>query len=168
MSKAFTREDGEAAPTLPDLPLSPHPNHVTPRGLAQLQARLAEAQARLAALKARPDRLDLLPEAAAERDIRFLHARLASAILVPPPDAPPAKVTFGTEVEVEDGDGARAVYRITGEDEAEPARGLVAAVSPLGRALLGAQVGDQVIWRRPNGARTLEVIAIAAIPAGAE
>ena len=59
MSRAFVKEDAPDNVPLPDLPLSPHPNYVTPRGLAALQARLAQAQSRLAALKARPDRLDL-------------------------------------------------------------------------------------------------------------
>ncbi len=42
MSRAFVREDGPDTTPLPDLPVSPHPNYVTPRGLAALQARLAE------------------------------------------------------------------------------------------------------------------------------
>lgn len=37
MSKAFTKEDDNGAETLPDLPQSPHPNYVTPEGLAALQ-----------------------------------------------------------------------------------------------------------------------------------
>ena len=80
MSRAFVKEGDGALDPLPDLPLSPHPNYVTPRGLATLKARLVARQSDLAALKTRPDRLDKLPEAAAERDIRYLEARLRSAI----------------------------------------------------------------------------------------
>ena len=58
MSRAFTREsdDGDAK-ALPDIPLSEHPNYVTPRGLAQLRARLQAATARHDALKASNDTL---------------------------------------------------------------------------------------------------------------
>ena len=67
MSRAFVKEDGPDNEPLPDLPISPHPNYVTPRGLAALGARLAATQAELLRLKARRERLDRLPEKAAER-----------------------------------------------------------------------------------------------------
>ena len=79
MSRAFVKEDGPDNEPLPDLPISPHPNYVTPRGLAALRSRLTETQAQLATLKTRTERLDRLPEKAAERDIRYLEARLATA-----------------------------------------------------------------------------------------
>lgn len=160
MSRAFVKEDSAAAPELPDLPISPHPNHVTPGGLAALQARMAACQAELARLKARPERLDLLPEAAAERDIRYLAARLASAILVRPGDLPRDRVGFGAAVTVCDPAGAETVFRIVGEDEADAAQGRIAPQSPLARALIGAEPGDLVDWRRPAGNVTLEVLAI--------
>ena len=75
MSRAFVNEDaGADRPDLPELPVSSHPNPVTPRGLALLEARLTARLADLAALKVRAERLDKLPEAAAERDIRWLEA----------------------------------------------------------------------------------------------
>lgn len=162
MSRAFVREDREDLDPLPDLPLSPHPNLVTPRGLAALQSRLAAAQAVLAGLRARPDRLDRLPEAAAERDIRYLEARLRSAIPVDPRALPPGVVGFGHHVRVMDEAGQETVYAITGEDEADPALGRIAPHAPLARALLGAEVGDLVRWARPSGALTLEILAIEA------
>jgi hypothetical protein len=42
MSRAFVKEDGPDTTPLPDLPVSPHPNYVTPRGLAALQARFGD------------------------------------------------------------------------------------------------------------------------------
>jgi transcription elongation factor GreB len=88
MSRAFVKEDGHDLAPLPDLPVSPHPNYVTPRGLAGLAARLRARQADLAALRARPDRLDKLPEAAAERDIRYLEARLRARFRSTPQPSP--------------------------------------------------------------------------------
>ena len=98
MSRAFVKEDGPDNEPLPDLPISPHPNYVTPRGLVALRDRLAALQTELAALKARPDRLDLLPEKAAERDIRYVEARLRSAIPVDPAGQPSNQVAFGAIV----------------------------------------------------------------------
>ncbi|MDN5787483.1 GreA/GreB family elongation factor [Pseudorhodobacter sp.] len=160
MSRAFVKEDGPDNAPLPDLPISPHPNFVTSRGLTLLQAALSEAQARLAGLRARVDRLDRLPEAAAERDIRYLEARLKSAIPVPLAGDCDA-VAFGHRVSVLDEGGADAVYTIVGEDEADASAGLIAPHSPLGRALIGAQCGDVVTWRRPAGAKELEITGIA-------
>jgi transcription elongation factor GreB len=153
------KEGDGALDPLPDLPLSPHPNYVTPRGLAGLQARLAARQGDLAALKSRPDRLDKLPEAAAERDIRYLEARLRSAIPVPPATAL-TEVAFGLFVTV----GGQTTYEITGEDEADAALHRIAPQSPLARALMGAQVGDVVIWRKPSGPIDLKVTRIALDP----
>ncbi|NPD14525.1 transcription elongation factor [Xinfangfangia sp. D13-10-4-6] len=161
MSRAFVNEDaGADRPDLPELPLSPHPNHVTPRGLAALEARLRDRLADLAALRAREERLDKLPEAAAERDIRWLEARLASAILVEPAGLGLAEVAFGLRVRVSDEAGRESWYEITGEDEADAALGRIAPHSPLARALLGARPGDEVTWRRPLGDMVLEVLEI--------
>ena len=157
MSRAFVKEGDGALDPLPDLPISPHPNHVTPAGLAALQSRLQETQARLVALKARPDRLDKLPEAAAERDIRYLEARLRSAILIDPAALPTTEVAFGLIVTVVDEDGTEHRFQITGEDEADAAQGRITPQSPLARALMGARPGDVVRWTKPSGPRDLEI-----------
>lgn len=165
MSRAFVKEDGPDNQPLPDLPLSPHPNYVTLRGLRALKDRLAATQAELSRLRARADRLDRLPERAAERDIRYLEARLRTAIPVAPPEAPD-QVAFATAVTVADEDGRETTYEIVGEDEADAAANRIAPQSPLARALLGLGVGDLADWRRPSGRAELEILAIA--PAGGE
>lgn len=159
MSRAFVKEGDGALDPLPDLPQSPHPNHVTPRGLASLQTRLQQRQTDLVSLKSRPDRLDKLPEAAAERDIRYLEARLRSAILThPSPNL--TEAAFGHRITVTDPLGHTTTYEITGEDEADATLHRIAPQSPLARALLGAQVGDEVTWRRPSGPVTLTIQCI--------
>lgn len=160
MSRAFVKEGDGSLEPLPDLPVSPHPNWVTPRGLADLQGRLRQRQEELAALRARAERLDKLSEAAAERDIRYLEARLRSAMVIDPASQPLDAVAFGLRVTVADDDGRETVYEITGEDEADAAKGRIAPQSPLARALMGASIGDVVTWRRPAGAVDLEIIAI--------
>lgn len=161
MSRAFVKEGDGSLDPLPDLPISPHPNYVTPSGLAELQARLRETQTRLADLRARADRLDKLPEAAAERDIRYLEARLRTALVIDPATLPLHEVAFGLIVTVIDADNRETRYQITGEDEADAPQGRIAPHSPLARALIGAQVGDVVTWRRPGGVVELEVTGIA-------
>jgi transcription elongation factor GreB len=161
MSRAFVNEDaGNDRPDLPELPLSPGPNIVTPRGLAGLMVQIAHRQTDLAALKARPDRLDKLPEAAAERDLRWLEARLKAAVVIDPANHDLTEVAFGLAVTVADADGKETTYEITGEDEADAARYRITPNSPLARALLGARVGDVVTWQRPAGTLELEVIRI--------
>ena len=161
MSRAFVNEDaGADRPDLPELPLSPHPNYVTLRGLKDLQARHAARLDDLTRLRAREERLDKLPEAAAERDLRWLEARLKAAVVIDPAAHDLSEVAFGLAVTVADEDGVETTYEITGEDEADATRHRIAPQSPLARALLGAQVGDVVTWKRPAGAMELEVIRI--------
>ncbi|WP_299847890.1 GreA/GreB family elongation factor [uncultured Roseovarius sp.] len=161
MNKAFTKEeDGSTPPRLPDLPVSEHPNHVTPRGLAMLQEQQKVVEAEVGRLRDNREFLDdLYPLAVAERDLRYVEARLASAVLVTPPEHA-THVSFGAKVTVEDEDGKTASYTIVGEDEAQPEIGLIAAFSPLARALMEAQVGDIVEWPKPTGTVELEIIDI--------
>jgi transcription elongation factor GreB len=162
MSRAFVNEDaGNDRPDLPERPVPPGPNIVTPRGLAALQAQIAQRQADLVAAKARTDRLDKLPEAAAERDLRWLEARLKAAVVIDPATHDLSEVAFGLAVTVADGLGLETTYEITGEDEADATRHRIAPNSLLARALLGAQVGDVVTWRRPAGNLELEILKVA-------
>ncbi len=160
MSRAFVKEGDGALDPLPDLPLSPHPNHVTPRGLAALQARLRRLQEHLLTLRSRADRLDRLPEAAAERDIRHVEGLLRSAILTDPAMHDLSQVAFGLAVTVKAPDGTATTWEITGEDEADATRHRITPHSPLARALMGAGIGDDVEWMRPNGPLTLTILGI--------
>ena len=162
MSRAFVNEDsGTGVEDLPDLPQSPHPNYVTPQGLEALQERLKDARAVLAGLHVRKDEIDAkLPLAVAERDVRFLEERIARAIPVDPKSQPAGVVAFGAAVDVLDEDGRARTYRIVGEDEADPAKGLITPFSPLARALIGCGLGDTATWRKPAGDEELEITAV--------
>lgn len=160
MSRAFVKngEDDDGY-DLPDLPLSQHPNYVTPRGLAKLRDRLADAEQRLAAID--PALVDArLERAHVQREIRWLQARVGSAIVVTPDGKPHDRVSFGAAVHLVDDDGREYRYRIVGEDEADPEHHRVSWVSPLARALDRAKVGDTVVWKRPVGDLGVEVLAI--------
>lgn len=162
MSRAFVKEqDGPGPEHLPDRPLSSHANYVTPSGLARLKQALAEALEQRRTLTARADDMDAQSDLAAlDRELRWLQARVGSAIVIEPSGQPRDRVAFGARVTVADASGEH-VYRIVGEDEAGLDRNWVSYVSPLARALLGARVGQEVTWQRPAGDRVLEVLEIA-------
>ncbi len=155
MSRAFVKEEegGEAFEDLPDRPISPHPNFVTPEGLALIEAELTRLHEEHAAAQAAEDKVAL---AKTSRDLRYWTARRASAQVVhPPKDA--AEVHFGSTVTIEREDGRRQTFRIVGEDEADPAKGTISYVSPVARALTGKRVGDVV----QAGASEAKIVAIA-------
>ncbi|MFT6426923.1 MAG: transcription elongation GreA/GreB family factor [Brevundimonas sp.] len=146
MSVAFTREeDLEAtAADLADRPISPHPNLVTPEGLAAIEAELASARAAYTAAQVQGSiESDRTAMARATRDLRYWSARRASAQLIAPTEDDGA-VRFGGSVSIEREDGRAQTWRIVGEDEADPAAGSVSHVSPLARAVMGKRVGDEV------------------------
>ncbi|MBX3695359.1 MAG: GreA/GreB family elongation factor [Steroidobacteraceae bacterium] len=148
MSRAFVREgDGDDA-MLPERRVSPHPNFVTASGLAQIDSQVRSLEAaRLAAREAARDVAQGAHDAAAlatiERDLRYWTRRKATARLIVPA-AEPDVVRFGTTVTLHAADGAERRLRIVGEDEADPARGLVSWVSPVAESLLGAVPGEEV------------------------
>ena len=157
MSVAFTREeDLEAtAADLPDRPISPHPNLVTPAGLAQIDAALAAARAAYSAAQAHGSiEADRTAMARATRNLRYWSARRASAQLVE--TRRDGRVRFGGSVTIEREDGRSQTWRITGEDEADPAAGSVSHVSPLAVALMGKRIGDEVVV----AGQSVEVVAV--------
>ena len=157
MSVAFTREeDLEAtAADLPDRPISPHPNLVTPGGLAAIEAALAAARAAYSAAQAHGSiEADRTAMARATRDLRYWSARRASAQLVE--TRRDGRVRFGGSVTIEREDGRSQTWRITGEDEADPAAGSVSHVSPLAVALMGKRIGDEVVV----AGQSVEVVAV--------
>ena len=158
MSRAFVNESeiGEGS-DLPELPLSEHPNYVTPQGLTQLRERLDQTRRRLAAIDPSAEG-SVLEMGRAEREQRWLQSRVMSAIPVTVPAAAD-RVGFGATVDLVDEHDTPYRYRIVGEDEADPERGRVSWVSPLARALDGARVGDRVTWKRPAGDVEVEVLA---------
>jgi transcription elongation factor GreB len=163
MSRAFVKEeDGDSgAGEIADLPQSAHPNYVTPRGLGQLKQRFAVAQERRRALLAQGGGVERdLPLANIAREIRHLEARIERAILVDPALQPGHEIAFGAVVRVADPAGHEREFAIVGEDEADAEHGSVSWVSPLAAALLGAEIGDEIVWHRPAGDVTLEIRAI--------
>ena len=93
-----------------------------------------------------------------DRRIRYLSRRLDEVEVVR--GAPPRRdqVFFGAWVTVEDGQGAEACYRIVGSDETSAGDGWISVDSPVARALLRRQVGDEIIVDLPD--RRLELLIV--------
>jgi transcription elongation GreA/GreB family factor len=151
MSRAFVNED-KAVEDLPDRPVSTHPNYVTSKGLALIDASLENARREHAEAQASGDRAAL---AKAGRELRYWSARRASAQLV---EAKPNvdSVQFGSTVTIDRDDGREQTFTIVGEDEADPSQGTISHVSPLAVSLLGRKVGDVVRAGRDDA----EIVAI--------
>jgi len=151
------------------------PNYITPEGAKKLQAELTNLL-----WTERPKTVQDVAEAAAQGDrsenaeyiygkkklreidrrIRSLTKRLESARVVEQRKDGQSAVYFGAHVEVEDENGARATYRIVGQDEIDLGKGHISWRSPLGRALLKRREGDTIVLRKPSGEVELTVVAV--------
>ncbi|HUR42880.1 MAG TPA: transcription elongation factor GreA [Aestuariivirga sp.] len=138
MSRAFVKEQDDAPEELLERPVSANPNFVTARGLHLIEEELEGLRKVQAQAQAEDDKAAV---ARAGRDLRYWQQRRATAQLVAPP-AELKAVAFATSVSILREDGRRQRFTIVGEDEADPAKGLIAYVSPMARSLLGKAVGD--------------------------
>ena len=153
MSRACVKEpDGDmAVADLPDRPISPHRNLVTPSGYRMIEETVADWRAREAALQSD----DAQGRAAIRRELRYWSARLASAEQVKPP-ATPDEVGFGTRVDLVRAEGRTQTLFLVGEDESAPERGRIAWTAPLAAAVMGLGEGDVADFQGEQ----LEIVAI--------
>ena len=82
---------------------------------------------------------------------------LASAHVVDPPSAPSNSVTFGATVTVTDREGATETFTIVGVDELNFERDAISWISPVGKALLAADMGD---WIKLDDGRNAKIVKI--------
>jgi transcription elongation factor GreB len=95
-----------------------------------------------------------------DRRVRFLRKRLDGMMVVDQPPADRSRVFFGAWVELEDESGRPRRHRIVGPDEFDMAPGYVSMDAPLGRALLGRRLDDEVTVDLPTGRQTFVITAI--------
>ena len=179
MSKAFTREDSDAADDDEDIALPPLPagtkNYMTPGGHGRLKAELDH----LTTVE-RPEVTRIVSWAASngdrsengdylygkrrlreiDRRLEFLAKRLDQVEIVRGAPADRRRVAFGAWVEVEDDDGEATEYRIVGADEFDPKRRWISIDSPVARALVGKRLGDEVTVHRPKGEALLTITGV--------
>jgi transcription elongation factor GreA len=94
-----------------------------------------------------------------EGRVQAIEARLRSAVIVAAPEAG-SRVGLGSVVTVDD-DGETVTYTIVGADESDPARGRISSSSPVGRAFVGRNEGDDVDVTTPAGMRRYKILEIA-------
>ena len=141
MSRAFVKESDQDAESLPERAISPHPNLVTARGLALLEARVRELEAERSAARAANDS----GRAGAHRPRPALFPGATRQRQAPISAAPnPDQVRFGVRALLQLPDGATQSFQLVGEDEADPKAGLISYVSPLATSLMGLRVGDEL------------------------
>ena len=92
-----------------------------------------------------------------EARITELESKLAQSEVIDPAKLSGDRVAFGATVTLEDPDGNEVVYTIVGDDEADVKAGRISISSPVARALLKHEVGDEVTVRTPGGNRTYEI-----------
>ena len=146
MSRAFVKEDVDlpersgrkrSASGLPPGAT----NYITARGAKRLRDELNKLRA---------------ANASSERIIE-LEQTLASGHVVDPPNAPSNSVAFGATVTVKDEEGATKTFTIVGLNELDFERDAVSWISPVGKALLAADMGD---WIKLEDGRSAKIVKI--------
>jgi len=151
-------------------------NYITRDGFRKLQSeldwlwreerpRVTEAVAIAAALGDRSENADYIYGKKRLREIdhriRFLMKRIDELTVVdsgPRNDAD--RVYFGAWVELEDEDGETVRYQLVGPDEFDAKVGRISVDSPVGRALMGKRLDDEVSVRRPKGETVYTILSI--------
>ena len=95
-----------------------------------------------------------------DRRVRFLTGRLDAAVVVDPTTIKATRVQFGATVTVSDEEGREKTWSIMGVDEINTAAGRISWQSPLGRALIGKEIGDEATIQTPQGVTVVEILAI--------
>jgi transcription elongation factor GreA len=152
----------------------PHVDALTAEGAARLQAELdqligtrrSEVVARIRTAKEHGDLKENAEYHAAREEQSFLEgrvqalqARLRSAVIVDAPTAG-ARVGLGSRVTVEAEDET-VTYTIVGASDSDPAAGRISSSSPVGRALVGRDVGETIAIRTPAGERHYRIVEVA-------
>ena len=97
----------------------------------------------------------------AEGKIADLKGRLAAAQVIEPTSLSGDRVMFGATVKLEDIDTDEELkYQLVGTYEADLKVGRISVESPIGKALLGKEVGDEVTIRVPKGKRVVEILDV--------
>ncbi|MCW3796952.1 transcription elongation factor GreA [Sphingomonas sp. BN140010] len=92
-----------------------------------------------------------------EAHIADIEDRLARALVIDPTTLSGDKVVFGATVSLKDEDDKPVRYQLVGQQEADAKVGRISYNSPLGRALIGRQVGEEVEVTTPSGDRYYEI-----------
>jgi transcription elongation factor GreA len=96
-----------------------------------------------------------------EARISFIESRMPRFNVIDRKTLAGDRAIFGATVEIEDLEsGDVKTYTLLGPDEAEPSKGSISVLSPVGLALLGKEVGDEVVVEAPRGKIRYELVSV--------
>jgi transcription elongation factor GreB len=95
-----------------------------------------------------------------DRRVQFLAKRLEDLVVVRPRDPGHGRVEFGAWVRLESDEGESLEVQLVGVDEFDPKSGRISVASPVGSALLGRAVGEEVRVVRPRGPAFFTILEI--------
>ena len=95
--------------------------------------------------------------------IAMLKKRVGEISLLNMDRIPHGKAGFGSTVELRDENGEKIVYQLVMPEEADAEKGMISTSSPIGRAILNKEEGDEVSVTTPSGSRTFELIKLTTI-----
>jgi transcription elongation factor GreA len=99
-----------------------------------------------------------------ESRISMLQMRVSQIQLMNLDRIPHGKVGFGSTVTLHDDKGQTIVYQLVMPEDANVDEGLISTASPIGRALLNQEEGDEVVVKRPDGTeRHYEIVKLVTI-----
>ena len=98
-----------------------------------------------------------------ESQISLLQARVSQISLMNFDRLPRDRVAFGSTVELRELQGDTVTYELVMAEDADPGKGMISTASPIGRALVGKEVGDEVRVPTPGGVREFELIRLVTI-----
>lgn len=95
------------------------------------------------------------------REIGEIEHKLSLAQIIDPKTINSEKIVFGATVTLSNlDDGEKATYSIVGSDESDISKGLISIESPIARAIIGKEEGDEVKVKTPKGIKSFEVISV--------
>ena len=98
-----------------------------------------------------------------EARISLLKKRVSDIHLMQIDKIPRDKVGFGSTVHLKDGSGTITIYQLVMPEDADVEHGLISTASPIGRAMLNKEEGDEVTVTTPAGSRQFELVKLSTI-----
>ena len=98
-----------------------------------------------------------------EARISLLQARVSEIALMNLDQLPHDRIAFGSSVCLRDGDDETVTYELVMPEDADPDKGWISTASPIGRAIVGKEEGDEITVTTPKGVREFEIITVTTI-----
>ena len=95
--------------------------------------------------------------------IAMLKKRVAEISLINLDRIPHGRAGFGSTVELREENGDKVVFQLVMPEEADAAKGMISTSSPIGRAILNKEEGDEINVTTPSGSRNFELIKLTTI-----